>query len=122
MFIQSLLTLNSPYHEDPSDCNAALELFAQQSFAAEFLEAHNHRPDLERQSLALDTTLQAVAGCLIKDWQDKGAISNLEPTALLTLAHGAFVGLRTAMTAGHPNRNTELIAAAEEQVWKLFER
>jgi hypothetical protein len=59
---------------------------------------------------------------MIKEWQDKGAISDLEPTALLTLAHGAFVGLRKAMTAGHLNLNRDRIAAAEEQVWKLFER
>jgi AcrR family transcriptional regulator len=88
----------------------------------EFLEAHKHQPYLDRKSLALDARLQAVAVRMIKEWQDKGAISDLEPTALLTLAHGAFVGLRKAMTAGHLNLNRDRIAAAEEQVWKLFER
>ncbi|MDH3598871.1 MAG: TetR family transcriptional regulator [Candidatus Tectomicrobia bacterium] len=90
--------------------------------AFEFLEAHKHQPYLDRKSLALDAKLQAVAVRIIKDWQDQGAISDLEPTALLTLAHGAFVGLRKAMAAGHLNLSDDLITAAEEQVWKLFER
>ena len=88
--------------------HAALELFAQQSY-------------LDRKSLALDTKWQAVAVRLITDWQAKEAICDLEPTALLTLAHGAFVGLK-AMAAGHLNLNDEFIAVAEERVWKLFER
>jgi Tetracyclin repressor-like, C-terminal domain len=89
--------------------HVALELFAQQSY-------------LDRKSLALDTKWQAVAVRLITDWQAKEAICDLEPTALLTLAHGAFVGLRKAMAAGHLNRHDDLITAAEERVWKLFER
>jgi len=90
--------------------------------AFEFLEAHNHQPYLDRKSLALDATLQAVAVRLIKGWQDNGAISDLEPTALLTLPHGAFGGLRKAMAADHLNLNDDLIAIAEARVWKFFER
>jgi AcrR family transcriptional regulator len=84
-----------------------------------FLEYQQHEGYLDAESTALTDEITAVGVDLIVRGQRAGEIRPDEPTVLVALVYGAFVGLsRRVMT--DPRLGPAELAAAEAAVWDLL--
>jgi TetR/AcrR family transcriptional regulator, repressor of fatR-cypB operon len=86
-----------------------------------FLECQQHEAYLDADSTALSGGVEAVGADLIKQGQRTGEIRAGDPTVLLALVYGAFVGICKRHLAGPPLDAAEL-DAAEAAVWDLLRR
>lgn len=85
-----------------------------------FIETHNHASYLDAQSVALDRNLKNFARHMIGLAQAAGLVKPLEPTVLMELAFGAFVGMMRAHSEGRIALVPEVIAQAEQACWDMI--
>ena len=82
-----------------------------------FIELHNHASYLDAESKAVDQQLKAFAGGVIELAQINGLLKPLDPTLLMELVFGSFVGMMRAHWEGRIELTDAVIAAAEQACW-----
>ena len=86
-----------------------------QAFA--FLELHHHTPYLDAESLSVDRNLKDFARGVVQRAQDAGLLKPLDPTLLMELVFGAFIGMMRAHGEGRIGLTPDAIAGAERACW-----
>jgi TetR/AcrR family transcriptional regulator, repressor of fatR-cypB operon len=84
-----------------------------------FLEYQQHASYLDADSIALNERSTALARDMVVQGQKSGEIRDGDPTVLVALAYGAFIGLSKARWSGAIH-GTPDVAAAESAVWDLL--
>jgi AcrR family transcriptional regulator len=84
-----------------------------------FLECQQHEGYLDADSVALSGGVEAIGVGLIERGQRAGEVRTGDPTVLLALVYGAFVGLCKRHLDGPPLGPAD-IDAAEAAVWDLL--
>lgn len=97
------------------------QLASEQPQATLFLEAHHHAPYLDEQSCAIrDQFLDGLALTLARA-QASGQVRRSTPHVLGALIFGAFAGLlKQRIDHGEPVTD-DVVAEAEDIVWKMLE-
>lgn len=95
------------------------EFAADHPEAFAFLEYQQHEAYLDAESVDLGDRIVAVGVDLMTRGQKAGEIRPGDPTVLVSLVYGAFVGLSKRILTGPPLGPDEA-AAAEEAVWDLL--
>lgn len=88
-----------------------------QPTAFAFIELHNHVSYLDAESLAVDRNLKDFARGIIQFAQAQGLLKTTDPTVLMELVFGAFVGMMRAQWEGRIQLTPEVIAEAEACCW-----
>ena len=88
--------------------------------AFRFLETHYHADHLDAESRRAAEALDAPIEDFLARAQTVGAIRELPPKLLISLAFGAFVGLFKAAEAGRIELTQETLARSEEAVWQML--
>jgi hypothetical protein len=89
----------------------------EQPNAFMFIETHNHASYLDEESVALDRNLKNFARGMIGLAQAQGLVKPLDPTVLMELVFGAFVGMMRANSEGRIELSDDVVAAAERACW-----
>jgi len=97
---------------------AEFALAHQREFA--FLEFHHHSSYLDAQSKALEHQLLDFADAMIRQAQSLGVLKPLEPTLLLALMNGAFIGVVRAAAEGQLELSPKLFQEAEQCCWEAI--
>jgi AcrR family transcriptional regulator len=84
-----------------------------------FLECQQHEAYLDAESTGVSDRIMAVGAELITRGQRAGEVRPGDPTVLISLVYGAFVGLSKRILTGPPLDAAER-AAAETAVWDLL--
>ena len=82
-----------------------------------FLELHNHSSYLDAESVAADRGLKVFAAAIVRQAQKDGIIKQLDPTLLMELVFGAFIGIMRAHWEGRTQLTDAEIAATEQACW-----
>ncbi|GIJ46281.1 TetR family transcriptional regulator [Virgisporangium aliadipatigenens] len=83
-----------------------------------FLELQQHQSYLDAENAALTERIYAAAGELISAGQARGEIRPGDPTVLMSLAYGAFIGMCASMRGS--GLDEERLALSENAVWDLL--
>jgi TetR/AcrR family transcriptional regulator, repressor of fatR-cypB operon len=84
-----------------------------------FLELHHHGSYIDAESRAIENRLHDFAVGVIRKAQGEGILKPLDPELLLTLVHGAFIGVLRACREGRVAVALETFLAAEPSCWDL---
>lgn len=87
-----------------------------------FIELHNHASYLDAESKAIERTTKDFALAIIRRAQANGVVKPLEPTILMELVFGAFVGMIRAHWEGRIALTPEAIHGAAEACWDAIAR
>ena len=87
-----------------------------------FLELHHHGSYVDAESRAISNRLHDFAVGVIRKAQADGVLKALDPELLLTLVHGAFIGVLRACREGRLAESMETFQAAEPSCWDLVRR
>jgi AcrR family transcriptional regulator len=82
-----------------------------------FLELHNHTSYLDAESVAADRGLKVFAAAIVQQAQKDGIVKPLDPTLLMELVFGAFIGIMRAHWEGRTQLGGAEIGAAEQACW-----
>lgn len=85
-----------------------------------FLELHHHAAYLDDESRAVEKRVVDFAGSVIMAGQAKGLVRPGEPVMLMSLLHGAFVGLVRFRREGRISWTPEALEIAEQACWDLL--
>jgi AcrR family transcriptional regulator len=88
--------------------------------AYEFLELHHHSPYLDDASRALEERLHHMARARFVEFRKQRVVKDIEPEVLMSIAHGAFVGLVKAWGHGRLALSAEEMQLAEQCVWEAI--
>ena len=94
-----------------------LRFAKEEPTAFAFIELHNHKSYLDDESLAVDRKIKDFTRMMIELAQAQGEVKPVDPSALMELIFGAFVGL---MQAGYEKRielSDETTAQLEAACW-----
>jgi TetR/AcrR family transcriptional regulator, repressor of fatR-cypB operon len=92
---------------------------AEHPAAFAFLEYQQHAGYLDDESVSLTDRSTALAVAMVTRGQERGEVRAGDPTVLVALAYGAFIGLSKAQWSGAVVTEADF-AAAEEAVWDLL--
>jgi len=87
-----------------------------------FLELHHHGSYVDAESRAIENRLHDFAVGVIRKAQAEGVLKPVDPELLLTLVHGAFIGVLRACREGRLAVSLEPFLAAEPSCWDLVRR
>ncbi len=85
-----------------------------------FLELHHHADYLDEQSRAIERQIDQGAEALLRSVQARGEVKNLEPSLLVGIVLGAFVGVVRAAWEGRIPLSDDQVAAAEACCWEAI--
>ena len=85
-----------------------------------FLETHRHQPYLDAESRALSDRIDADIEAFIKRMQRKGQLRKGDPTEMIALVLGAFVGLVRAASDERLSLTRPRLLAAGAHAWHLL--
>ncbi len=85
-----------------------------------FLETHRHQPYLDADSRALAAAIDADIERFIRVHQRQGTLRRGDPTEMIALTLGAFVGLVRAAADGRVELTRRRLLAAGPTVWRLL--
>jgi len=85
-----------------------------------FLELHHHSSYLDDESRLMENQVLEFAAMMIRRAQAEQALKPLDPTLLLSLVMGAFVGLLRANAEGRIALTTEVLMTAEQCCWEAI--
>lgn len=85
-----------------------------------FLEMHHHMPYLDEGSRQLEEMLQATAAMYLEKARQDQVIKDVPVNALMSLIHGAFVGLLKEHLHGNFELDDALIQQTEECCWQAL--
>lgn len=85
-----------------------------------FLELHHHRSYLDEQSLAIESSVLDFGEGFIRKAQQDKVLRQMDPTLLMALAFGAFVGVVRAGWEGKLDVDIDTFSAAEQATWELI--
>jgi AcrR family transcriptional regulator len=91
---------------------------AENPRAFAFLELHDPRPFVDERALAPDDRLRELAVQIIEAHRRRGAIADLPPELLVSVIHGACVGVLRAARTGHLAATPELLDATVRCLWE----
>ncbi len=87
-----------------------------------FLELHHHGSYVDAKSRAIENQLHDFAVGVIRKAQADGGLKPLDPELLLTLVHGAFIGILRAVREGRVAVSLDTFLAAEPSCWDLVRK
>jgi AcrR family transcriptional regulator len=82
-----------------------------------FIELHNHKAYLDDESVKIDRNLKDFARTMIGMAQASGALKPMDPTTLMELVFGSFVGLMRAHYEKRIELSETVIADLEAACW-----
>jgi AcrR family transcriptional regulator len=88
--------------------------------AFEFLELHHHSPYLDEASRKLEQKIHAMAHARFEEFRRQRVVKNIEPEILMSIAHGAFVGLVKSCGQQRLALSDEAMESAEQCVWEAI--
>ena len=88
--------------------------------AFEFLELHHHSPYLDEASRALEQQIFALARSRFEEFRRQRVVKDVQPEILMSIAHGAFVGLVKACGQERLVLSEKAMADAEQCVWEAI--
>jgi AcrR family transcriptional regulator len=100
---------------------ATLTKFARENTEAySFLELHHHSPYLDDASRAIEAQLFELARQRFEEFRQARIVKDIAPEVLMSLVHGAFVGLVKASRQHPMVMSPESMTAAEQCVWEAI--
>jgi AcrR family transcriptional regulator len=100
--------------------NALASNAAADPKALRFLEMQHHEEYLDEESRSVSDAAFEASVNLIREGQASGLVCNENPTVLISLAWGAFVGLFKEATLGRYQLTEEKVALAGELAWRMI--
>jgi AcrR family transcriptional regulator len=97
------------------------QIASEQPHATLFLEAHHHVPYLDEQSCAIRDEFLDGAARILECAQASGQVRQARAQVLGALIFGSFNGLLRSMSDRGETVTDEVVAEAEDIVWKMLE-
>ena len=85
-----------------------------------FLELHHHGSYLDAQNLALENGVHEFGRMMVQRAQAAQALKPLDPTLLIELVNGAFLGVFRAAIEGRLSLSKQTLMAAEQCCWEAI--
>jgi AcrR family transcriptional regulator len=85
-----------------------------------FLELHHHADYLDEQSNAIEARIMDMGVRFIQLAQSRGEVKPHAPMLLISIVHGAFVGMLRKVWEGMLELTPETIAAGEQCAWEAI--
>ena len=90
--------------------------------AFKFLELHHHSEYLDDASLQIEAGFTEMARVWMENFQAQHVVKDADPYILMSIVHGAFVGIFKACGENHLVASPEAIETAEQCVWEAIRR
>lgn len=115
--------VEAPFRQKFHELWRRLARFARENPTAfAFLERHHHAPYLDEVSRSVENAIRDPLLAFVRDAQEQEVLKSLDPSLVIGIVYGAFVGLVKASSEVGVKLDDPTLETAERCLWEAIRR